>query len=182
VCDNILSYEVVLASGEIITTTGETHLELFRALKGGGRNFGIVTSFEIRCFEQGHFLGACVASPLINLDMQLDGFMALLDPDTFDKYAAVIISLSWHQARNSWMLFTNLEYTKSLPEGAEINILQCFRPFTEIERKFMDTMRVSTVGSFTNEMKYLYSAGMRNQFATTCIAAKRNVLDAVIET
>lgn len=182
VCDNIIAYQVVLASGEIIATSGETHSEFYRALKGGGMNFGIVTNFEIRCFEQGPFLGGCVASPLLKLSTQLDGFMALLEEETFDKFAAVIISLSWHQSRNNWMVFTNLEYTKTLPAGAEIHIPQCFTPFTETEGKLMDTMRVSTIGIFTNEMKHLYSAGMRNQFATTCISANRNVLDAAIET
>ncbi|KAI2625177.1 hypothetical protein GGS21DRAFT_531612 [Xylaria nigripes] len=46
-CDSVVSYEVVLASGDIILVNKDEHAELFRALKGGGNNFGIVTSFEM---------------------------------------------------------------------------------------------------------------------------------------
>ncbi|MEV1129749.1 alpha/beta fold hydrolase [Agromyces sp. NPDC049794] len=45
-CDNVRSYELVTADGEIIRATAETHPELFWALKGGGGNFGVVTEFE----------------------------------------------------------------------------------------------------------------------------------------
>ncbi|KAI5926902.1 FAD-binding domain-containing protein [Camillea tinctor] len=50
-CDQVVSYEVVLADGRIVTAdaTGE-QADLFRALKGGGNNFGIVTHFTMRAF------------------------------------------------------------------------------------------------------------------------------------
>jgi FAD/FMN-containing dehydrogenase len=48
--DNVLSYEVVLASGQIVTATGSNNTDLFWALKGGSNNFGIVTSFTLRTF------------------------------------------------------------------------------------------------------------------------------------
>jgi len=45
-CDNILSHELILPSGEIITTSENDHPDLYKALKGAGSsNFGIVTSF-----------------------------------------------------------------------------------------------------------------------------------------
>lgn len=47
-CDNVVAYETVLASGVILNVTASSHSDLFRALKGGSSNFGIVTSFEIR--------------------------------------------------------------------------------------------------------------------------------------
>ncbi|KDN44669.1 hypothetical protein RSAG8_05434, partial [Rhizoctonia solani AG-8 WAC10335] len=48
--DNVLSYEIVLADGEVTTVTEESAADLFKALKGGTGNFGIVTSFELRTF------------------------------------------------------------------------------------------------------------------------------------
>ena len=45
-CDNVVSFEVVTAAGEILRTDAETHPELFWGLRGGGGNFGIVTEFE----------------------------------------------------------------------------------------------------------------------------------------
>ncbi|KAK3984533.1 bifunctional solanapyrone synthase [Cladorrhinum sp. PSN332] len=46
-CDNILSYEVVLADGRIVTADKSSHPDLFWALKGGSNNFGIVTRFSL---------------------------------------------------------------------------------------------------------------------------------------
>lgn len=51
-CDNVLSYEIVLPSGEITTVDEKHHRELYRALRGAGStNFGIVTSFELETFK-----------------------------------------------------------------------------------------------------------------------------------
>jgi FAD/FMN-containing dehydrogenase len=44
-CDNVVSFEVVTAAGEILRADAETHPELFWGLRGGGGNFGIVTEF-----------------------------------------------------------------------------------------------------------------------------------------
>lgn len=46
--DNVLEYEVVLASGEVVVANGTTNRGLFWALKGGGPNFGVVTNFKLR--------------------------------------------------------------------------------------------------------------------------------------
>ncbi|KAL8645069.1 MAG: hypothetical protein Q9226_007467, partial [Calogaya cf. arnoldii] len=50
VCNNILSYEVVLANGTRATASEKTNPGLWRALKGGSNNFGMVTSFVARSF------------------------------------------------------------------------------------------------------------------------------------
>ena len=46
-CDTITSFEVVLANGTIINANAQQHSDLWRALKGGGPNFGLVTHFEL---------------------------------------------------------------------------------------------------------------------------------------
>ncbi|KAL4888261.1 hypothetical protein BDV59DRAFT_211229 [Aspergillus ambiguus] len=49
-CDQVVNYEVVLADGSIINANDQANADLFRALKGGGNNFGIVTRFDIVTF------------------------------------------------------------------------------------------------------------------------------------
>ncbi|KAM0193478.1 hypothetical protein ACHAPI_007547 [Fusarium lateritium] len=51
--DNVLEYEVVLPNATIVTASEKTHPDLYYALRGGGNNFGIVTSFNISVFPQG---------------------------------------------------------------------------------------------------------------------------------
>jgi FAD/FMN-containing dehydrogenase len=47
-CDNLLSCEVVTAEGEVLTAASDKNAELFWGLRGGGGNFGVVTSFLYR--------------------------------------------------------------------------------------------------------------------------------------
>jgi hypothetical protein len=52
-CDNVASYEVVTASGKIVVASEKEHPDLYWALRGGGNNFGIVTTFNYETFPQG---------------------------------------------------------------------------------------------------------------------------------
>ncbi|RPA96635.1 FAD-binding domain-containing protein [Choiromyces venosus 120613-1] len=46
-CDNVASFEVVIADGRIVTASPAENKDLFWALKGGSNNFGIVTRFDL---------------------------------------------------------------------------------------------------------------------------------------
>jgi hypothetical protein len=59
-CDNLLSCEVVTAAGDVVTADDATNADLFWGLRGGGGNFGIVTSFLYRAHPVATVLGGMV--------------------------------------------------------------------------------------------------------------------------
>ncbi|HWQ24208.1 MAG TPA: FAD-binding oxidoreductase [Gaiellaceae bacterium] len=61
--DNLLSAEVVTATGDVLNVGPGSHPDLFWALRGGGGNFGVVTSFEYRLHPVSWVVGGLVAHP-----------------------------------------------------------------------------------------------------------------------
>ncbi len=92
VIDNLISAEVVLASGEVVTASADTDPDLFWAIRGGGGNFGVVTSFEF----QAHAVATVLKGPVLHpLDSAVEAMSFYRDfsaaaPDDLGTQAAFI--------------------------------------------------------------------------------------------
>ena len=72
--DNLLSADVVLASGRQVTASDYQHEDLFWALRGGGGNFGVVTSFEFQLHEAGDIVGGPMFYEVEDAAAVLEGY------------------------------------------------------------------------------------------------------------
>src|ERR1017187_7708859 len=90
-CDNLISADIVTAEGQLLAASDMEQPDLFWALRGGGGNFGIVTSFQYRLHTLGPVLGGLVLYPM----SQVAGLLLTYDeflrsaPDELGALAAI---------------------------------------------------------------------------------------------
>ena len=73
--DNLLSADVVTAAGELVQASEAENPDLFWGLRGGGGNFGVVTSFEFQLHEVGPtVLSGPIVHPFEDAETVLSGF------------------------------------------------------------------------------------------------------------
>ena len=91
-CDNLRAAEVVTAAGDVVRASGTDDPELLWGLRGGGGNFGVVTSFEFRVHPVGPVLGGLALFPVERGGEVLRAYRAWAAelPDEFTTIAAVI--------------------------------------------------------------------------------------------
>jgi len=74
--DNLLGADMVLANGRCVTTGPDEEPDLFWAIRGGGGNFGVVTSMRIQLHEARHMLAGLIAYPWSEAETVLSRYAA----------------------------------------------------------------------------------------------------------
>ncbi len=73
--DNLLSADVVTADGRLLVASERENPDLFWAIRGGGGNFGVVTSFEFRLHQVGPtVLAGLIVHPFADAKTLFDGY------------------------------------------------------------------------------------------------------------
>ena len=135
--------------------------DLYKALKGGGNNFGIVTRFDLRTFSQGKVWGGFIVNPASTAAQQ---FQYLQDFTTasgkgVDPYASIINAYIFTANGPSYVA-NQLTYTKS--EGYPA----IFQNFTNIQPQYSNTLRTTNLTDLTIELGEGTPNGFRQLFAT----------------
>ncbi|TVY86304.1 Bifunctional solanapyrone synthase [Lachnellula willkommii] len=169
VCSNIISYELVLASGAITTASVSSNPDLWRALKGGStRSFpcGMIWSgfLYMPSFQATKTLAAfheCVNRAGASVDNNTT--------TTHDNHAAgPIACFSYIQQLGIQAISVNLVHTNPQPNEKKWPVYWRNSPFRSLWR-FWSTCKIRTLTSATDEMNSLNPPGRRQVFATTTI-------------
>ncbi|KAI4185860.1 MAG: hypothetical protein L6R41_003874 [Letrouitia leprolyta] len=174
VCDNIINYELVLPFGKVINVNSSTP-DLFKALKGGSNNFGIVTRFDIKSFESGLFWGGQITYPLSTMPQHVSAFVNLANSQPYDPYAALIHSYAF--IAGSWVIVNHFAYT-AVPANP---YPATFKPFTSIQPQISNTLRTSALTDFTIELATTSPPGKRALFTTLTHGLSTTLLTSIYQ-
>lgn len=107
--DQVVNYQVVLADGSIVEANEETRQDLFRALKGGGNNFGIVTRFDMVTFPAHDVWDGAIVHSKDETDSVIDALVSLTDHlDGADKPDAHLFGMWAHTPQVPDVFVTSL--------------------------------------------------------------------------
>ncbi|KAF7876404.1 hypothetical protein EAF04_001496 [Stromatinia cepivora] len=176
-CDSIANFQVVLSSGDIANANATSNSDLFAALKGGQNNFGIVTRFDIITFSQGPFWGGSLIYPNSTDDQQIKAFTSFKTPANYDPYTSVEQSHVYVSAQNNTFLTSSsIYYLKPVVNASSLKV------FTDIQPQIMNTMRISNVSDFAEEVKSLGTPNQYSVWATTTFEISPTILKKVLAT
>ena len=117
--DNLLSVEVVLASGEAVTASKDTNADLFWAIRGAGQNFGVVTNFTFQGYPQEN---PVFAGPLVFPPTALPQIVEFMNKfhATNDGNQALLVGFSSPPPQNAPVILTQLFHNGTEEEGRAI--------------------------------------------------------------
>ena len=131
-CDNVISFDLVTATGELITASAEENPDLYWGLRGGGGNFGVVVGFEFALHEIGPFFAGMLLYPLTEAKETLAAFRDYLakTPDELGALAGLVTAPD-----GAPVLALVFVYNGDLDEGGRV-----LQPMREFGPPMMDTL------------------------------------------
>ncbi|RAH73070.1 FAD-binding oxidoreductase [Aspergillus aculeatinus CBS 121060] len=156
-CDNVENFEVVLANGSIVDANRTSNPDLYKALKGGSINFGIVTKYDLKTLPHDGLWGGLVVYDNSTTEQQISAAVNFVDNIHNDPYASWIGMWEYSSTTGQNIIADALEYTKPVAYPA------AFDEFVAIKNT-TDTMRFATIYNLTQEL--VQAEGYRDIFTT----------------
>ena len=91
--DNLLEADMVLADGSFVTVNAEQNTDLFWAIRGGGGNFGIVTSFKFQAHDVKTVFGGPTLWPIEKTEEIMEWYHEFINnaPDELNGFISTLI-------------------------------------------------------------------------------------------
>lgn len=129
-----------------MTASSTRNPRLFRALKGGSNNFGVITRFDANLFRQNEFWGGQIDQPLTNKEAYFSFMANFTQSSTYDPYAALITVFAWVSG-----LPVTIMHTATYTNGAADWPPAVFKPLTDMP-KLSNSIRKAKLSSFASEI------------------------------
>ena len=172
-CDNLLSADVVTADGRVLTTSAEQHEDLFWALRGGGGNFGVVTSFEYRVHPVGAVLGGELVYRLEDAKQVLRFYRewSVAAPDELRADATLL------SAPDGPVLDVIVCYCGSVEEGERV-----LQPLRSRVRPIADTVAPVPYATVQNLLTGVFRPGLLHYWKSGFIRTfSDDAIDAIVD-
>ncbi|CAK3841797.1 FAD binding domain [Lecanosticta acicola] len=111
-CDSVFNFEIVLASGRLVNTNATSHADLFRALKGGLNNFGVVTRIDLETLPIGEILGGSATYDISQKHSLFEAFANIANAPQYDSHASLVAAAAFNSTTKTWTLSSTPIYTK----------------------------------------------------------------------
>ncbi|ROV94342.1 hypothetical protein VMCG_08650 [Cytospora schulzeri] len=156
ICDNVINYEVVLASGEIVNANADDNVDLWTALKGAGNNLGIVTRYDLRTFKQGKIWGGFLFYFAPSFPSQLEALVQVLHDPVESKKTHLMVSIGYSSMFGSDVMCLNQPYYLDAVENPPV-----LDAFSKMQPQIdaLNTMRLQTATEAAVEQ----SGGIQSQ-------------------
>ncbi|KAJ4200809.1 hypothetical protein NW759_015784 [Fusarium solani] len=173
--DNVEAFEIVLADGQIKSASPSSNPDLYKALRGGGANLGIVTSFKLTLYPQGSMWGGPRAYGLEHRESLLSAFWDYGYDNKHNSDMGWIFSLVNYE--DEWVWAADLIYLlPEIPVGKPI-----FKDILEIPAAF-DQTSIATQSQRVTEMASLFVNGRNNAFWTLCTNVDKRIVRFYFDT
>jgi len=167
--DNLLSAQIVTAGGKVITASASENSDLFWAIRGGGGNFGVVTSFEFQAHPVATVLGGPLLYPramAVDVIRHFRDFMASA-PDELTAYAVLL-----HGPDGSPLVGVIACYCGEALEGERI-----LQPLRKFRNPIVDGIQVIPLPAMQSMLAPSFPDGNQNYWKSTL---QRELSDAAI--
>ncbi|KAI0970126.1 hypothetical protein F4678DRAFT_437622 [Xylaria arbuscula] len=172
-CDSVVSFEVVLGDGTLVTASADKNPDLLWALRGGGNNLGIVTGVNLQTFPQGQIWGGEVIRPIETMAEQITALAAFCNPNGYDEFAALLVTFAYSSDLDLQVVVNDIEYTKPVVNPP---VFQAFKNMTALS----STQRITNMSDLAVEAEVNYPNGFRQSSTTLTIAATTAAINATV--